>query len=323
MNPRLSPIVRNALAAAREDQHDPRDAGPLISLLRRYRNRRSRTAFASDTELISSSYGADVARIRVTRADVHDILQHVVAELATMPRKSQVVANIVAAPEDDQSVPAVVAVLAQFEPPAAAEDELSVTTLLTALRSHGDDQRAADALQRWLGDLGEAGDRAREAIARARYSTPEWRRRQRSWQTVADVVDDAAGAMTSGWDAAPPVWALSALLGRARARRLGDHDEVSLANEILNHLAPRIADVDVSRAHASAIVHRLGSEAPDIPWVVEPLSEILLAADTEEVVPYLLRALSWNDARSGLLRPRARTDAYRFPLAVPGSPFSQ
>jgi len=301
VNSRLHPLLDAAFATARAGHVPEGDASLLISLLRRYRSRGNRAALASDNEMLALVFGPDAARIRVTRHDVRELLDLVLSELDLLPPRSSVIANVVAAPEDDQAIPAVLAVLKQFEGGVTDEEERhSLRALLTALREHGADARVAAALQPWSFDLTEAGDRAREALGEARYGTSGWLARARSWHSLDDVADHVADAVATGWNGALPITAVSYLLERAHAKRGGDREAVALIDEYLGYLGPGLSGLDVSPEEARALVERVWREAPDEPWTVDPLATILLAVPTDVAAPYLVELLVRNEPRSGL-----------------------
>lgn len=300
VNSRLVPLLQATFEAARANDANAPAALLLTSLMSRYRRRERSHGFAADTALISQLFGDDAARIRVTRADVGEILDLVVSELGSVPPKSSVLVNLVAATEDEHAVPAIVALLEQFEAPATGTvDQRNAAFLLQALYAHGGNPEAAGVLERWSRDLGEAGDRAREALGKARYSTPAWQRRQRSWRSLDEVIGDAALAARTGWDAAPPILVLEAIFQRAHAKRAEDGDEHARADETLRWFGHHVASMDVHEDHMASILDRVWREAGDDVVTVDPLFSVLRAVQTKDAVPYLIELLARNDARSG------------------------
>lgn len=275
MNDSLARVVDSAFAAAREGRaDDDRDFGLLVLLLRRYRR-------GGDDPIIAEMYGEDAAAIPVTTGDVGDVLRRVLDEIAEEPWLAGWYAPAVSAPEDEQSVPAVLAVLDRYRPPLTWRGENDVCSLLWSLGMNMKNAAARAALERWASHPGSPGDEAREALAR------EQRVRFRWWRLGA-LVDDAAAALRTGYGGAPAVQSLRWLFRRANAARRGEpFDE------------ERDLRFRLSWEKALRITHRLWQGTPPGLVTTQALIEVMTDMASEETVPYLLELLLRNEERFG------------------------
>ncbi|HEX8003884.1 MAG TPA: hypothetical protein VF519_14450 [Mycobacteriales bacterium] len=289
MDARLSHLVEDAIAAARggDTKH------PAVDLLWLLLMRRSGGAADLYAGFIADRHGADATAIRLTAADARAVCEAIDGALDSLPARSPVAINVLAATRVPRSAEPLARLLDQFELPVS-DDDLLLTSVLSALHPYARNRRVRRSLDRWVSDPGEPGDRARAALAWPHYETRTWIDRERAWRKVEDVAADAAGAVREGWDQAPPIQALRLLLERARSGGPG-----GAAADALAEWGLQVEPFDVTDELLARIARQAWAGGDDGVGSIAPLAAILAECATTETAPLLREILRRNESRHG------------------------
>lgn len=295
MDVQLTQVVEAALRSVAVPPEDEEAVSLLWLLLRRAEYSPGTVAFNEYSALIAQRHRQGAAAVRVDRDDVGDVIRRIADTMDAGPSRSATLVNLLVATHDERAADLLATLLDQFQPPVSGQDENIVSSAMSALHGLATRPRVKAALARWTDDAGELGDLARAELAATHFPSTWWNDRPLTWQTIEDVGSDAVAAIGLGWQDAPPIEALRAIVERERAQASRETHQPLLGG-LLD--IPR-GTFDVSDEKLAAIAELAVRSAPSNVGAVGPLAAILAATATEATVPYLIDVARRNDSRSG------------------------